>query len=112
VIAVALNEANFRGWHFVPELQKDETIPSFHFQGAANAGLFLPVGINVFLVLPENVPTVTAALAFSTSTARTPARRRYNSSRAGFKLAVSSDRQVRRPLMLGRSKYTPLDVLR
>ena len=56
VVAVAFNEAHFSGKHFVPELQQDGTIPRFHFQGAANAGLFLPVGINVLLVVPENVP--------------------------------------------------------
>ena len=55
VVAVAFNEANIRRQNFVPEFQQHRTIPRFHFQGAASARLFLPVGINVFLVVPDNV---------------------------------------------------------
>ena len=54
VVAIIFNERNFICRKFVPILQQDRTIPRFHFQGAANTGLFLPVGITIFLVTAED----------------------------------------------------------
>jgi hypothetical protein len=49
------NERNFIHRKSVPEFQQDRTIPGFHFERAALARLFLPVGITIFLVSAEDV---------------------------------------------------------
>lgn len=54
VITVKFNQGNFTRAHFVPEFEQDRTIPRFHLQGAANAGLFLPVGETVLLVAADD----------------------------------------------------------